>query len=79
MKIAAITRNLSSNCNYYSDFICNLRKISTEITFYQPQFNSIKIEKDVDFIIVCFDILDCGNNKPNVEIINIKKNLYLLL
>lgn len=73
MKVAAITRNLSAHCNYYTDFMYHLRRISNEITFYHPPFNSSQLKKDVDFIIVCFDILDSGDNAPSVIIKNTKE------
>ena len=82
-KIVYIESDYKHNCNYNNDFILYLRKVCSNLHIvhtvdknYVDKINTIT----PDCIIVGFGIMDCGNNKPRINLTNIKcSNIYVIL
>lgn len=70
-----------SACNYYNDIVLYMKKYVNLKICKEPFISSIENKNfNADYIIIGFDVTDCGENKPILEFKNdLNLPLYIIL
>lgn len=79
--IIYIVKNDKKSCNYYNDTILYLKKNVNLKICKEPFISSIENKNfNANYIIIGFDVTDCGENKPILQFNNdLNLPLYIIL